>query len=155
MATLTVDRRAGKVVGYNIQWCENRRRYTIYLSSQTYRRKTVEGFKDLVETLIYYRKNGTIVPDRTVANRLADVPAELQAKLANAGLINVTKSKTCQELWDTFMKHKTGIKPKSLNMYRQIQKIFFETFSPPYLERRCSFLRWKYYIGLKVIIPQI
>jgi len=51
MATLTVDRRAGKVVGYNIQWCENRRRYTIYLSSQTYRRKTVEGFKDLVETL--------------------------------------------------------------------------------------------------------
>ena len=39
MATLTVDRRAGKVVGYNIQWCENRRRYTIYLSSRTYRRR--------------------------------------------------------------------------------------------------------------------
>ena len=95
MATLTADRRAGKVVGYNIQWCENRRRYTIYLSSRTYRRKTVEGFKDLVETLVYYRKNGTIVPDKSVANRLADIPAELQAKLANAGLIRVTKSKTC------------------------------------------------------------
>ena len=27
MATLTVDRRSGKVVGWNIQWCENRRRY--------------------------------------------------------------------------------------------------------------------------------
>ena len=86
---------------YNIQWCENRRRYTIYLSSQTYRRKTVEGFKELVETLVYYRKNGTIVPDRTVANRLAEIPAELQT-LANAGLIHVTKSRTCQELWDTF-----------------------------------------------------
>ena len=37
------------------------RRYTIYLSSRTYRRKTVEGLKELVETLIYYRKNGTII----------------------------------------------------------------------------------------------
>ena len=74
MATLTVDRRAGKVVGYNIQWCENRRRYTIYLSSRTYRRKTVEGLKELVETLIYYRKNGTIVPDRTVVNRWQRFP---------------------------------------------------------------------------------
>ena len=51
MATLTVDRRAGKVVGYNIQWSENRRRYTIYLSSRTYRRKTVDGFKRAVEEL--------------------------------------------------------------------------------------------------------
>ena len=131
MATLTVDRRAGKVVGYNIQWCENRRRYTIYLSSQTYRRKTVEGFKDLVETLVYYRKNGTIVPDKAVANRLAGIPAELQTKLANAGLINVTKSKTCQELWDTCLKHKeNAIKSQSLYLYRLYQKIFFEMFSP-------------------------
>ena len=114
-----------------LQCNRTRRRYTIYLSSQTYRRKTVEGFKELVETLVYYRKNGTLVPDRAVANRLADIPAELQTKLANAGLINVTKSKTCQELWDTFMKHKTNvIKPRTLNVYRLNQKIFFETFSP-------------------------
>gem|GEM_PF-6245698 len=74
MATLTVDRRSGKIVAHqnqyrNIQWCENRRRHTIYLNSRTYRRKTVEGFKDLVEILVYYRKNGTIVPDRAVATR--------------------------------------------------------------------------------------
>ena len=80
MATLTVDRRSGAIVGYNIQWSENRRRYTIYLGSRTYRRKTVEGFKDLVETLVYYRKNGTIIPDKAVANRLAGIPAELQTK---------------------------------------------------------------------------
>ena len=115
MATLTVDRRSGVIVGYNIQWCENRRRHTIYLSSRTYRRKTVEGFKDLVETLIYYRKNGTIVPDRAVANRLADIPAELQTKLAKVGLINVTKSRTCLELWNACLKHKTDVKPKSLD----------------------------------------
>ena len=147
MATLTVDRRAGQIVGYNIQWCENRRRYTIYLSSRTYRRKTVEGFKDLVETLVYYRKNGTIVPDKTVANRLAGIPAELQAKLANAGLICVTKSKTCQELWDTCLKSKTGdVKPQTLAAYRIHQRIFFETFSPSELIEKITvdkLLEWK------------
>jgi len=130
MATLTADRRSGVIVGYNIQWCENHRRHTIYLSSRTYRRKTVEGFKDLVETLIYYRKNGTIVPDKAVANRLAGIPAELQTKLANAGLICVTRSKTCQELWDACLKHKTGIKPKTQRLYRLSQQVFFGTFSP-------------------------
>ena len=77
-----------------LQCNRTRRRYTIYLSSRTYRRKTVEGFKDLVETLVYYRKNGTLIPERAVANRLTEIPAELQTKLANAGLIHVTKSKT-------------------------------------------------------------
>ena len=131
MATLTVDRRAGKVVGWNIQWCENRRRYTIYLSSQTYRQKTVERFKEMVETLVYYRKNGTHVPDKAVANWLSAAPTELQEKLAKVGLINVTKSKTCQELWDTCMKHKASVvKTRTLNLYRHYQGIFFETFSP-------------------------
>jgi integrase len=130
MATLTVDWRSGKIVGYNIQWCENRRRYTIYLSGRTYRRKTAERFKELVETLVYYRKNGELVPDKAVANRLADVPAELQAKLANVGLIFVTKSRTCQELWDTCLKHKVNVKPKTLKLYRRGQEVFFETFSP-------------------------
>jgi integrase len=130
MATLTVDRRSGKVVGYNIQWRENRRRHTIYLSGRTYRRKTVERFKEMVETLVYYRKNGDHVPDKAVANWLAVAPAELQAKLAHAGLIYVTKSKTCQELWDTCLKHKTHIKLKTLYLYRRAQTVFFETFSP-------------------------
>jgi integrase len=146
MATLTVDRRSGKIVGYNIQWCENRRRYTIYLSSRTYRRKTVEGFRDLVETLVYYRKNGAIVPDKAVANRLAGIPAELQAKLANAGLLNVTKSKTCQELWDACLKHKTGVKTSTVTHYLQSKTVFFETFSPREpIEKMTAneFLEWR------------
>src|SRR5215469_949862 len=130
MATLTVDRRSGKIVGYNIQWCENRRRHTIYLSSKTYRQKTVERFKEMVETLVYYRKNGTHVPDKAVANWLSAAPAELQAKLARAGLINVTKSKTCKEPWETCKRHKASdVKPQTLNMYSRCQEIFSETFS--------------------------
>jgi hypothetical protein len=102
----------------------------IYLSGRTYRRKTAERFKELVETLVYYRKNGELVPDKAVANRLADVPAELQAKLANVGLIFVTKSRTCQELWDTCLKHKSDIKPRTLTLYRRGQTVFCKTFAP-------------------------
>ena len=147
MATLTVDRRSGEIVGYNIQWCENRRRYTIYLSSRTYRRKTAERFKEMVETLVYYRKNGTHVPDKAVANWLTAAPAELQAKLAKVGLINVTKSKTCQELWDTCLKHKKAdIKEKSMCVYRQCQNQFFKQFSPTELIEKITadrLLEWK------------
>ena len=147
MATLTVDRRSGAIVGYNIQWCENRRRHTIYLSSRTYRRKTVERFKEMVETLVYYRKNGTHVPDKAVANWLSAAPAELQEKLANVGLINVTKAKTCKELWETCKKHKSNdVKPQTLNMYSRCQEIFFETFSPNELVEKVTadrLLDWK------------
>ena len=130
MATLTVDRRSGVVVGYNIQWCENRRRHTIHLSSRTYRRKTVERFKEMVETLVYYRKNGTHVPDKAVTNWLTAAPAELQEKLAKVGLINVTKSKTCKELWDAFTKHKKpSVKPKTMMLYQWHRDKFFEWFS--------------------------
>ena len=146
MATLTVDRRAGEVVGYNIQWCENRRRYTIYLGSRTYRRKTVERFKEMVETLVYYRKNGMHVPDKAVANWLTTAPTELQEKLAKVGLINVTKSRTCKELWDTCLKHKTGIKESSRKMYRNCQDHFFNQFSPTELIEKITaerLLEWK------------
>ena len=147
MATLTVDRRSGKIVGWNIQWCENRRRYTIYLSSRTYRQKTVERFKEMVETLIYYRKNGTHVPDKAVANWLSAAPTELQEKLAKVGLINVTKSKTCKELWETCIKHKANeVKPQTLYMYNKCQEIFSETFSPNELVEKVTadrLLDWK------------
>jgi integrase len=147
MATLTVDRRAGEVVGYNIQWCEGKRRHTIHLSSRTYRQKTVERFKEMVETLVYYRKNGTHVPDKAVTNWLTAAPVELQEKLAKVGLINVTKSKTCQELWDTCLKHKQGtVKESTMKMYRHCQDHFFKQFSPTELVEKVTadrFLEWK------------
>ena len=146
MATLTVDRRSGKIVGYNIQWCEGKRRYTIYLSSRAYRQKTAERFKEMVETLVYYRKNGTHVPDRAVTNWLTTAPVELQEKLAKVGLINVTKSRTCQELWDTYLTHKTDVKSTTISVYRRVKDIFLETFAPSELIEKLTterFLEWK------------
>ena len=147
MATLTTDKRSGEIVGYNIQWCENRRRYTIYLSSRTYRRKTAERFKEMVETLVYYRKNGMHVPDKAVANWLTTAPVALQEKLAKVGLITVTKSKTCKELWEMCIKHKSkDVKPQTLDMYSRSQGIFFQTFSPNELVEKVTaerLLNWK------------
>ena len=131
MATLTTDRRTGAVTGYIIQWQENKCRYTISLSGRTYRRKTAERFKEMVETLIYYRKNGKTVPEKSVVGWLATIPAALHTKLATAGLIEAEKSKTCGEVWDSFLKQKAmDVKPSSLNLYRRNRAIFFETFPP-------------------------
>jgi integrase len=117
------------------------------LSSRTYRQKTVERFKEIVETLVYYRKNGTHVPDKAVTNWLSAAPTELQEKLAKAGLINVTKSKTCKELWETCLKHKQGtVKESTMKAYRHCQGVFFEAYSPNELVEKVTadrLLDWK------------
>jgi hypothetical protein len=130
MATLTVDRRSGNVAGYSIQWYDGKRRQTIYLSSRKYRQKTAERIKEMIETLIYYRNNEQIVPDKIVVNWLATAPADIQEKLARVGLISVTKQRTCQELWDAYLKQKTDIKSKTRRLYNLCQGLFFEMFSP-------------------------
>ena len=57
-----------------------------------------------------------------------------QFSIAFIGILTsrfITKSKTCQELWDTCLKHKANVvKPQTLNLYRLKQKGFFEAFSP-------------------------
>ena len=60
---------------------------------------------------------------------MANIPAGLQAKLAKVGLITVTKSKTCQELWDTCLKYKTKVKETTTRHYHATKRVFFETFS--------------------------
>jgi integrase len=87
------------------------------------------------------------VPDKAVANWLMTAPAELQEKLAKVGLINVTKAKTCQELWDACLKHKQAdVKENSMKMYRQCQDRFFKQFSPTELIEKITaerLLEWK------------
>ena len=129
MATLTTDRRSGKIVGYNVQWCEDKQRRTIHLGGSKFNRKTAERLKDVVERLLHYRRNPDTVPDKQTMHWLQHAPAEIRAKLARAGLIVVEEAKTCQMLWDAFLKHKTDIKPKTLQGYRLCQTIFFESFS--------------------------
>ena len=124
MATLTKDNRTGSFI---IQWTENKRRKTITLPSRKFRQNTAEQVKGLVESLIYHRDNGILVPDKAVAKRLELVSGELQEKLATAGLIAVTKLRTCKELWDSCLKHR-NIKDSTMARYNRCREIFFETF---------------------------
>ena len=127
MATLTKDNRTG---GFLIQWHENKRRLAISLGGRKYSRKTAERIKEMVETLISYRHNGTVVPDKAVANWLQALPSELRSKLAKVGLIAVHEQKTCKKLWDAFFKHKKDVKYNTIQCCQNSEKRFFETFSP-------------------------
>jgi len=130
MATLSTDRRSGKVAGYNIQWFEGGRRHTIHLGGKQYAKKTAAQLKEIVETLLYNRRN-SFMPDRKLEHWLQNASSDMQAKLANAGLIIVHKAKTCQQLWDSFLKFKeTEVKKKTMDGYRECRACFFEMFRP-------------------------
>jgi hypothetical protein len=88
MATLTTDRRFGKIAGYNIQWYEGTRRRTIYLGGSQYAKKTADRLQDVVEKLLFCKRNG-IIPDKATAQWLKTAPDELKAKLLKVGLIIV------------------------------------------------------------------
>ena len=127
MPTLTVDNRSN---GFSIQWYENKKRKSIFLSGRQYRQKTAETLKEMVETLVYYRRNGITIPDKSTERLLVLATPEIQAKLAKVGLISIAKSKTCRELWDSFINQRRPVvKPSSLKLYQRSQQIFFESFS--------------------------
>ena len=131
MATLTIDRRAGKIAGYNVQWYDGKKRFTIHLGGKRYTKKTAERFKRIVEALLYYRRNGISIPDKSDEHWLANAPIELRSKLAKAGLIVVDEAKTCQMLWDAFLKFKAmEVKQKTMKNYSESQALFFEMFLP-------------------------
>ena len=128
MATLTIDK-SGNTPGYNVQWYDGKRR-TIYLGGRRYTKKTAERVKEIVETLLYYKWNGIIVPDKATAHWLRAASDDLKAKLAKAELLTVDTPKTCQMLWETFLKHKTDIKPATIRKYHECRTSFFEVFLP-------------------------
>jgi len=130
MASLT-RRKSGKAPGYEIQWYEGKSRRTIYLSGRKYSRKRIEDVKEMVEVLIRYKDNGTLIPDKTVYNKLEAFPKELLLKLAKGGLINLIEQKTNQQLWDAVLNdRKKDGKPATMVSYRSCQKHFFEVFLP-------------------------
>ena len=130
MATLTIDRRSGKTAGYNIQWREGTKRRTIHLGGKRYAKKTAERLKEIVEILLYYRRNCITVPDKSTEHWLNNASVEIRAKLAKVGLLVVTEQKTCQQLWDAFLNSKSDAKPASMLIYRNSQTKFFEAFLP-------------------------
>jgi len=147
MATLTTERRSGKTTGYNVQWYDGKRRFTIHLGGKWYAKKTAERFKDIVEALLFYRRNGITTPEKSVEHWLQNAPVELRAKLAKAELLVVDEAKTCQQLWDAFLKFKAmEVKPNTLQSYRDSMGRFYEMFLPTMLITSITpehLLEWK------------
>ena len=132
MSSLTTDK-SGKTVGYNIQWCEDGHRYTIYLGGRWYSKKTAEACKECIDALLYYRRNGIITPDRKVEDWLKSADAHILAKLAKAGLYSLPETpatKTWQEILCLFIEARKDFKPSTLANYRFFQKVLYKTFSP-------------------------
>ena len=130
MATLSVDRRSGKVASYNVQWHEGKQRRTIHLGGKRYSRKTAQHLKDIVEKLLYFNRNGITVPDKTTELWIQSAPDDRKSKLAKAGLITANEQQTCLQLWSMFLKHKTDAKLTTVKSYRDSQVKFFEFFLP-------------------------
>jgi len=132
MATLTTERRSGKIAAHNnqhsnVQWYDGKKRFTIHLGSKRYTKKTAERFKDIVEALLFCRRNGITTPEKSVENWLQNAPVELRTKLAKVNLIAVDEAKTCQQLWDAFIKFKTAeVKLKTLRSYKDSMARFYE-----------------------------
>ena len=87
MATVSVERRSGKVTGYNIQWLEGEKRCGIHLGGKQYAKETAERLKVIVEKLLFYRLNGIAVPASALEHWQLVVSAEINAKLERAKLI--------------------------------------------------------------------
>jgi integrase len=105
MATISnATTESGKIAGYIIQWYEGKDRRTIYLSGRQYSRKIAERFREGIEALLYYRRNGNQVPDPSTERWLASLSDHLRSALVKVGLPTLTESKTYQNLWDAFLK---------------------------------------------------
>ena len=79
--------RLDKTTGYNVQWYDGKKRQTIHLGGKRYTKKTAERFKDIVEALLFYRRNGITTPKKSVEHWMKNAPVELKAKLAKAELL--------------------------------------------------------------------
>jgi integrase len=129
MASISTKKKNGKPVEYNIQWYEDKKRRTVSLSAKRYSKKTAEECKDIVEKLRYYRHNDSI-PDKKTALWLEEAHEHLLSKLVEAGLMEIAEPKVIQDLWDSFFKNRTDLKPTTVAIYCSAQKRFYEQFQP-------------------------
>jgi len=152
----TLSKRTGKTPGYEIRFFDSyHRRLTIYLGGRIYSERTACEAKEIVERLVYYRANSRPIPDKRTLAWVESAAPEIRKKLALAGLIEIPKNHTVQELWDSFLEQKTGVKQSTIMQYKKARTYFLEFFrgvEPLVLLTKERFLRWKSKL-LKQFLP--
>jgi len=109
-----------------IQYYDGKDRQTITLPRR-FSKKTAEELMHHVERLRYFRDNVLPVDKRTLT-WIETAPPIIREKLADKGLIEKQQKHTCQELWDTYLAEKTGVKESTLEIYDRAQECFFSFF---------------------------
>lgn len=145
MATLSI--RPGNTPGYEIRFVDYRnRRKTIYLGGRKYSQQTANELKTIVEVLVYNQNNFVVILDARTSKWIETASPEIRKKLGQAGLIEAPQSHTLREMWDTFLKQKTGVKESTLNQYEHAKNRFFAFFKESELIDAVSkdrLTRWK------------
>ena len=109
------------------QYYEGKDRQTITLPRR-FTKKTAEELMQVVERLRYFRDNPGLTIDKRTLTWIETAPDIIREKLAAKGLIEEQQKHTCQELWDTYLAEKTGIKQTTSDIYDRAQECFFTFF---------------------------
>jgi len=127
---------------------EGIRRY-ITLGGRKYSKKTATALKEIIETLLYYKSDGTLIPDKKVVAWVQEASVEIQDKLSKVGLIAKPARKTLGELWTAFREAKRDIKEATLEGYDRTADRFFLFFGTdkPLLDlTQADMEQWKVYL---------
>ena len=128
MATL-LHRTTGNTPGYEVRLYDpDGRRVAVYLGGRKYSKKTATELKEVVEHLVFYRDNAVTIPDKKTIAWLGSASPGIREKLANAGLIEIPKTYTLGELWDSFLKTKVEMKESTIAIYDHVKRRFFAFF---------------------------
>jgi integrase len=102
--------------GFNLQFYVERKRYTIYLSKK-HTKQFAQSMKDIVDQLLLSRINMSYPPQRVI-KWIEVAPSTIKTKLERAGLIEVVKPITIEQMIQQFISIKTpDIKPRTLEKY--------------------------------------
>jgi integrase len=78
--------------------------------------------------LLHYRLNNITVPEKRITLWIQNAAPAIRKKLATVKLIDAPK--TIQHAWNDYIKHKTDVKPITIQNYRHCQSVFLESFPP-------------------------
>jgi len=127
MATL-IHRKTGQTPGYEIRFFDqHNKRLAVYLGGRKYTEHTANELKRIVEKLVFCRDNDND-PDKKTLAWLESASPEIREKLAGVGLIEIPKTYTVKEVWDSFLKQKTGVKESTETIYDHARRRFLEFF---------------------------
>ena len=128
MATF-IHRKTGHTPGYEIRFYDpHGDRIAVYLGGRKYSKKTATELKEIVEHLVFYRDNAVTIPDKKTLAWLEAASPEIREKLGKVGLIEVPKTHTLGELWDSFLAQRTDLKKATIEIDNTTKTWFFKFF---------------------------